>query len=279
MGSNLVSTAWLAEHLGHAGLRVLDASWYLDAGGRDAAAEFAGAHIPGAARFDPSAAAAPGAPWPHTLPPQDHFARYAGALGLAEADVLVVYDDAGLAPAARAWWMFKVFGHQAVHVLDGGLGKWRREGRALASGADPVRHATAYGVHFDRRWFADFEAVGHASHAGRQIADARPAARFSGAAAEPRPDLRRGHIPNSRSVPCTSLVDAASGTFLPRQALADTFARGGIDTRRPVICSCGSGVTACVLALALDELDNPAVAVYDGSWTEWATRTPTAAGA
>ena len=247
---------------------------------RDAAAEFAAAHIPGAARFDPGAAAAPGAPWQHTQPSEDHFARYASARGLTEADVLVVYDDAGLFPAARAWWMFKVFGHQAVHVLDGGLGKWRREGHALASGAeDSVRHATRYHACFDRRRFADFEAVSRAAHEGRQIADARPAARFSGAAAEPRPGLRRGHIPNSRSVPCTRLVDTASGTFLPRQALADTFVRSGIDTSRPVICSCGSGVTACVLALALDELDNPAVAVYDGSWTEWATRMPAAAGA
>lgn len=275
-GGNLASTAWLAEHLGAPGLRVLDATWFMP-GARDAQAEFLDRRIPGARRFDLDAGADPEGTLRHTLAPPSHFAAYAASLSIASTDSIVVYDNAGSAPAARAWWMFKVFGHEDVRVLDGGLPLWVREGRPVAAGPAEALPAVS-GTRFEARpvaaRYADAARVDDARRRGMQIADARPAGRFAGVDPEPLPGLRGGHIPRSENLPYMRLLDADDGRLLSRDAIVDAFTRSGIDPARPVICTCGSGVTACVLALALEEAGNGQVAVYDGSWSDWATRMP-----
>lgn len=270
----LVSANSLEGRLFKPGLRVLDASWYMESGGRDADAEFLAGHIPGASRFDLDIAAAADSPFSHTLPSPTHFAAYAGACGVSPADEVVIYDACGMSASARAWWMFKVHGHDKVSVLDGGLEAWRRQGRCLERGEDgrvPTHYVERQRV---AHRFADMQGVAAASRKGLQIVDARPAARFAGEAAEPRPELRRGHIPGSVNLPWARLVDADTGTFRSANGMAGLFREAGVDPLQPVICSCGSGVTACALALALEHIGNTDVAVYDGSWTEWATRHP-----
>lgn len=269
----LVSTDYLEARLLKPGLRVLDASWYMDGSARDADAEFVASHIPGARRFDLDVAAEPASPFSHTLPTEGHFAAYAGACGVSELDEVVIYDASGMSPSARAWWMFKANGHQNVSVLDGGLEKWKREGRRLERGAD-LGIAASYSARRVSRRLVDMADVDAAVRTGLQIVDARPAARFSGEAAEPRPELRKGHIPGSVNLPWTRLVDPGTGTFRSTSEIAALFRDAGVDLSRPVICTCGSGVTACALALSLERLGNNEVAVYDGSWSEWATRHP-----
>jgi thiosulfate/3-mercaptopyruvate sulfurtransferase len=279
-GGHLVSTAWLAERLGAPGLRVLDAAWFMP-GARDAQAEFLERRIPGACRFDLDAAADPEGTLRHTLPTPAHFAAYAVSLGIASTDTIVVYDNAGTAPAARAWWMFKVFGHEGVRVLDGGLPLWLREGRPIAAGpaeALPVAAGTRFEARPVAARYADAARVDDALRRGMQIADARPAGRFAGIDPEPLPGLRGGHIPGSKNLPYARLLDADDGRLLPRDAIVEALACSGIDAAQPVICTCGSGVTACVLALALEEAGNREVTVYDGSWSEWATRMPNECG-
>jgi thiosulfate/3-mercaptopyruvate sulfurtransferase len=270
--TGLVSTEWLAEHLGRAGLRVLDASWYLPSSGRDPRAEYAAGHIPGALFFDLDAVSDPATPLPHMLPHADAFARAMTELGLRDEDDLVVYDGSGAnLSAARAWWMFRVFGHPAVAMLDGGLGKWRGEGRTLEPGtvALPPGRFTAQLDRAAVRELGDIRA--NLDTQRELVVDMRPAGRFAGADPEPRPGLRGGHIPGSRSLPHGELV-APDGTLLPPDALRRRLAAAGVDLTRPIVATCGSGTSACTLIHALHLLGHDQASLYDGAWTEWGGR-------
>ena len=270
--SALVSTGWLADRLGQRRVRPVDASWYMPASGRDSAAEFLAAHIPGAVRFDLEEHSDPSSGLPHMLPSAAAFTAGMRRLGLSGGDTIVVYDDSGAnMSAARAWWMFRVFGHARVAVLDGGFGKWRAEGRALEAGTVPAGSGD-FEASFDPARVRNLAAMrANLDTAAEQVIDARSAGRFAGTAPEPRPGLRSGHIPGSRSLPYTELV-GPDGTMLPAAQLRRKFARAGIDLERPVVASCGSGVTACALVHALHVLGHEDTAVYDGSWTEWGGR-------
>jgi thiosulfate/3-mercaptopyruvate sulfurtransferase len=268
----LVSTEWLAGRLDQDGLRVLDASWYLPTAGRDARAEYLAGHLPGALFFDLDAVSDPDTPLPHMLPSPEAFAGAMSALGLRDGDDLVIYDGTGAnMSAARAWWMFRVFGHPAVALLDGGSGKWRREGRPLEAGAvrlPPGRFSATP----DRRAVRDLAALQSNLRTQReQVVDLRPAGRFRGTDPEPRPGLRGGHIPGSRSMPYLDLV-AADGTLLPPDELRRRLEEAGIDLARPLVATCGSGTSACTLLHALHLLGHDRTALYDGSWTEWGGR-------
>lgn len=277
---SLVSTEWLSAELGSAGLRVLDASWYLPSMDRDAEAEYLAGHLPGAVFFDLDSSSDTTSPLPHMLPDPQVFAARMSALGIADGDRIVVYDGSGVnLSAPRAWWMFRVFGHAEVAVLDGGIGKWRSEGRPLERGR-PEPQPARFSAALDPSRVRDRAAViGNLASGREQVVDMRSRGRFEGRDPEPRPGIRGGHIPGSRSLPFTDLV-AADGTMLPPAELRRRLAEAGIDPARPVIASCGSGTTACALVLALDVLGATQAAVYDGSWTEWggATETPVDTG-
>jgi thiosulfate/3-mercaptopyruvate sulfurtransferase len=270
----LVSTEWLAKHLGEPGLRVLDGSWHMPQLKRDPRAEFAQAHVPGAVFFDIDAIADHATDLPHMLPDAAAFARAVGALGVGTGDRVVVYDVHGVVSAARVWWTFRVFGHDAVAVLDGGLRKWRAEGRPVESGAaSPAPRA--FEASFRPELVRDLGAlranlVGHVA----QVLDARSAGRFAGTEPEPRTGLRGGHIPGSLNLPYDTLY-REDGTLKPPNELRAAFQRAGLDLARPVVTTCGSGVTASVLALALYLVGRRDVAVYDGSWSEWGGRPDT----
>jgi len=272
----LATTDWLAGRLGHPRLRVVDGSMYLPTSGRDATAEYAAAHLPGAVFFDLDASSDRRSSLPHMLPSAADFAERMSALGLDDADDVVVYDGSGAnLSAARVWWMFRVFGHDRVAVLDGGIGKWRREGRPVESGA-PTRPRGSFTAR--RRpgdAVRDLDQVRQAAGAGRaQIVDMRSAGRFAATEPEPRPGLRGGHIPGSRNLPYDELV-GEDGALLPAESLRRRIAAAGIDPTRPIIATCGSGVSACALIHALHLLGHEQVALYDGAWTEWGGRTDT----
>ena len=264
----LVTTAWLTERLDAPDVRVVDATWLMPGSPRNARADHGLAHIPGAVFFDIDEIADTDSPLPHMLPSAAKFASRAKALGLGDGSRIVVYDQTGLTSAARAWWMLRVMGHKEVVVLDGGLPKWISEGRPVDD-RDPAPRDRHFSARLDHDLLRDITGVRRALETGReQVVDARPAARFRGEAAEPRPGLRSGHMPGARNVPFPFLF-AADGTMLPAEALARVFAEAGVDVARPVTTSCGSGVTACILALALARLGRWRTAVYDGSWAEW----------
>jgi thiosulfate/3-mercaptopyruvate sulfurtransferase len=269
----LVSTAWLASRLHEPRVRAVDASWYLRSAGRDAADEFAAGHIPGAVRFDLDAVSARDTPLPHMLPTPDDFAENMRRLGLNDDDMIVVYDGSGTnLSAPRAWWMFRVFGHDRVAVLDGGFGTWIREGRPVETGGTAERAPGRFTARFDPALVRDAAAVlALGKTRAAQVVDARSAARFAGTEPEPRPGLRGGHIPGSRSVPYHSLVDDA-GRMRPAGELRRLLEDAGVEAGRPVVTSCGSGVTACAVALAVEVAGMAPAAVYDGSWTEWGGR-------
>lgn len=265
----LVGTEWLAERLGDAAIRVLDGSYHLPAAKRDAAAEFDTGHIPGAAFFDIEAVSDRTSDLPHMVPPAEEFAEAVGAMGIDNQTHVVVYDVYGLMSAARVWWMFRYFGHDLVSVLDGGFPKWTREGRPVQSGKvaiAPRRFKATSRPELVRSMNDVRSEVGKDTV---QIIDARAAGRFAGTAPEPRAGLRSGHIPGSKNLPFTQLLDPATGTVLPPLELARQFTSAGIETTKPTIASCGSGVTACVLALGLYQLGADGTAIYDGSWSEW----------
>lgn len=274
--SDLIGTAELAERLADPHLLVLDCTALLPGSGRDVRSEHDAEHIPGAIFLDMAAASAPGAPLPNTLPSAEHFAAYAGSLGIDSSDAVVVYDSAGLGSAPRMWWLLRMFGHPRVAVLDGGLAKWKREGRPLEAGAQ-TRTPTTYVTSKPLADVADIDDVRAAQTGRRQIVDARSRGRFNGTSAEPRAGVPSGHIAGSTNLPSTELTSPADGTLLPAGTLRSLFERAEVDPDLPTIVTCGSGVTACVLALALHQLGNRSVSVYDGSWSEWAARVPMAA--
>lgn len=272
--SPLVTTEWLAAHLGRRNIRVVDGSWHMPQLKRDARNEFTEAHIPGAAFFDVDAVADRRTALPHMLPRASEFARSVGALGIGDADRVIVYDSRGVVSAARVWWTFRVFGHDAVAVLDGGLPRWRAEGRPLESGASAPR-PRRFTARLRRRLVRDLASVrGNLRTRREQVLDARSRGRFDGTEPEPRAGLRSGHIPASLSLPYEQLYQA-DGTFLGPDDLRGRFEAAGLDLGKPVVASCGSGITASVLALGLYALGRSDVAVYDGSWTEWGGRSDT----
>jgi thiosulfate/3-mercaptopyruvate sulfurtransferase len=272
--SPLVTTEWLAANLGRRNVRVVDGSWHMPHLKRDARAEFTGAHIPGAVFFDVDAIADSRTSLPHMLPRASEFARSVGALGIGDGDRVIVYDSRGVVSAARVWWTFRAFGHDAVAVLDGGLPRWRAEGRPLESGA-PAPRPRRFTARLRRRLVRDLARIrGNLTTRREQVLDARSRGRFDGTEPEPRAGLRPGHIPGSLNLPYEQLYQA-DGTVLGPDALRRRFEAAGLDLGKPVVASCGSGITASVLALGLYALGRSDVAVYDGSWTEWGGRSDT----
>lgn len=264
----LVSTDWLAHHLKDPDMRVLDASWYLPEAGRDGKAEYDMAHIPGARFFDIEDISDNRSDLPHMVPPIEKFMSRLRAMGVGDGHQVVVYDGAGLLSAARVWWLFKLMGQANVAVLDGGLPKWLAEGHEVED-MPPVirdRHMT---VRFQNQLVRDVTQVAAASKLKDYvIVDARAANRFRGDAPEPREGLRAGHIPGARSVPFTTLL-TADKTMKTPDACRAVFEAAGVDLAKPIITSCGSGVTAAILALALERLGHRQWSLYDGSWAEW----------
>ena len=264
----LVSTAWLAAHRSDPDLRVIDASWYLPDAGRDAKAEYKAAHIPGARFFDIDEITDSRSNLPHMAPPPEKFVSRMRAMGIGDGHQVVVYDGAGLFSAARVWWTFRLMGKMDVAVLDGGFPKWLAEGREVED-MPPVlrdRHITVSRQH---GLVKDVTQVAHAAKLGEaEIIDARSTARFKGEAPEPRPGLRAGHIPGSKNVPYASLLNP-DGTMKPVADLRAVFEAAGVNLSKPAITSCGSGVTAAILSLALERMGHKNHALYDGSWAEW----------
>lgn len=264
----LVSTNWLAQHLKDPDLRILDASWYLPDQKRDARAEYQAAHIPGARFFDIDEISDQRSNLPHMAPPPEKFISRMRAMGVGDGHQVVVYDGAGIFSAARVWWTFRLMGKQDVAVLDGGLPKWRAEGRETEDMPPVVkdRHMT---VSRQNQLVKDVTQVAHAAKLGQaEILDARSAARFKGEAPEPRPGLRPGHIPGSKNVPFATMLNG-DGTMKSLPELRAVFEAAGVDLKKPAITTCGSGVSAAILSLALERLGHRNHSLYDGSWAEW----------
>lgn len=265
----LVSTEWLAGHLDAPDLVVCDCSFYLPNDPRNAHALFAEARIPGARFFDIEAIKETATDLPHMLPRPEAFAAMMGALGIGNARRVVFYDQLGLFSAARGWWMLRAMGHDAAAVLDGGLPKWRAEGRPVESGAAEAPTPAQFVPSFRPERVRDLAAmIGIVEEGSALILDARPAGRFQGTTPEPRPGMRGGHMPGAHNIPFNELL-TADGTMLPPEGLRARFAQEGADGTRPVVTSCGTGVTAAVLTLGLAAAGLPEGALYDGSWTEW----------
>ncbi len=265
---SLVSTDWLADTLGAADLVVLDASMHLADTGRDARAEFLAAHIPGARFLDLATLIDPQGAIENAFPDAATFAARLGALGVGDQERIVLYDDSAIRTSARAWFVARAFGVREVAILDGGLGKWKAEGRAVETGAEavlPARFSPAVGT---ARLRDKADLIANLDAPAAQVIDARGAPRFAGGAPEPRPGIAPGHIPGSRNVPYATLF-AADGTYKPAADLRTAFETAGVDLGRPIVATCGSGVTACALLFALDRLGVKDMALYDGSWAEW----------
>ncbi|MBB3658454.1 thiosulfate/3-mercaptopyruvate sulfurtransferase [Rhizobium sp. BK650] len=269
----VVSADWLQAELGKPDLRVLDASFYLPAQKRDADAEYAAGHVPGAIRFDQDKIADQSTNLPHTIPSPDYFAAEVGKLGISENDRIVVYDGIGMFASPRVWWLFRVMGAKDVFVLDGGLDGWKAEGRPLETEV-PYYPPTNFKTNYDASRVVNLEQMRDiVSSAALQIADARSAGRFAASEPEPRAGMRSGHMPGARSLP--SGVFANQGRFKSLPELKQTIEDAGIDLSKPVVTSCGSGITAAIITLALESLGHTDNKLYDGSWSEWGSREDT----
>jgi thiosulfate/3-mercaptopyruvate sulfurtransferase len=265
----LVSTEWLAAHRDDPNVKIVDATFKLPGVLPLPRDDYRAAHIPGAAFFDVDAISDHGIALPHMFPSEGSFADGVGALGIANGDTVVVYDAGGWVAGPRAWWMFLAFGHRDVRVLDGGLQKWRAEGRPVESG-EAFPDFISYSASFDPDFIRSRQQmIGNLDSRAEQVIDARPQPRFEGSVAEPRPGLRAGHIPGSRSVPYAGLFDPTTGTMKPLDELRRIFTGAGVDFAKPIVTTCGSGVSALVLTLALYRLGVRGSALYDGSWSEW----------
>ena len=271
----LVTTEWLAGALGSPDLVLFDATKYLPNENKDGKAEFLTAHIPGARYFDIDEVADTDTSLPHMVPTPGRFAKLMGALGVGNATRIVFYDQKGLASAARGWWLMGLFGHDQAAVLDGGLPKWIREGRASEAGTPAqVKPVTFQPDYRAVRLRGVGDILSNVAAQTELVLDARASGRFTGATPEPRAGMRSGHMPGAANLPYTDLLNA-DGTFRPVAELQSCFAAAGVDGTRPVVTSCGSGVTACILTLGLKLAGLPEGAVYDGSWTEWGGRSDT----
>ena len=263
----VVDADWLLQRIGQPGLTIVDASWYLPAQPRAARAEYDAAHIPGAVFLDQDAVSDPDSALPHTLPSPQYFARFVGTLGISADDTIVVYDGPGFFSAPRAWWMFRTMGVYQTYVLDGGFNNWKAGGRPVTAEATKIAPCVFHAKFDEARVVGLAEMRGIVESRASQIADARGPGRFAGTEPEPRTGIRSGHMPGAGNVPVTAL--SRDGKLLPVPELRALFENAGIDLARPVVTSCGSGITAAALTLALETLGHGDNRLYDGSWTEW----------
>lgn len=266
----IVSTEWLAARLGQKDVVVVDGSYYLPTQKRDAHAEYVASHIPGAVFFDIEEIADHSTDLPHMLPGPAIFSKAVSALGIGKDDTIVVYDGVGLFAAPRVWWTFRLFGATKVYILDGGFPQWKAENRPVEAG-EVKREPRAFDAEMDTKKVATVSEVQLALASGiEQIVDARSSGRFRGVDPEPRPGLRSGHMPGAFNVPYQNILEG--NRLASKEKIAAAFKEAGVDADKPVITSCGSGVTAAILWLALDAIGKPPAALFDGSWTEWASR-------
>jgi len=266
----LVTTDWLAERLSDPNVIAVDASYFLPTQKREAHAEYRNGHIPGAVFFDIEIVSDHSTDLPHMLPGPTQFGEVVGTLGIGDTDTVVVYDSIGLYSAARVWWTFRIFNAKTVYILDGGLPKWKSEGRPIENG-DAKRAPKKFTAEMNVGAVAMLADVRMAITDGSvQVVDARSAERFSGKAPEPRPGLRSGHMPSSFNVPFDRVIE--KGRLASRERIAAAFTSAGVDLDKPIITSCGSGVTAAILTFALESIGKPAQRLYDGSWSEWGSR-------